>query len=76
MNKEKSMKNNMKRIRIFFDITQDELAMKAGYSQALISKLERDVILPAPSVEKMKMKVSEALGYPKNKVFPGEEEAE
>jgi|GEM_PF-2446439 len=69
-------KNNMKRIRFHHDLTQDELAVLSGYSQALISKLERGVLPPAPSIEKMKIKVSAALGFPKERVFPesGEEE--
>lgn len=63
-------KNNMKRIRIFYDVTQDQLAFQTGYCQSLISKLERGVLRPAPSIEKMKIKVSAALGFPKRQVFP------
>ena len=64
------MKNNMKRIRVYFDVSQDQLAVSAGYCQSLISKLERGVLPPAPSIEKMKVKVAAALGFPKDKVFP------
>ena len=63
-------KNNLKRFRVYFDITQDWLAIETGYNQSLISRLERGVLPPAPSVEKMKIKVSAALGFPKERVFP------
>ncbi len=63
-------KNNMKRVRFHRDLSQDELAVSSGYSQALISRLERGLLLPTPGTEKMKMRISSVLGFPVNKIFP------
>lgn len=62
--------NNMKRIRFYRDLTQDELALQIGYSQSLISKLERDLLPFTPGIERMKERISQALGFPKERVFP------
>lgn len=63
-------KNNLRRIRLYRDITQDELGILTGYDQSLISRLERGVLLKTPRTEKMKEKVSSVFGFPLNKVFP------
>ena len=60
----------MKRIRFHRVLSQDELAVSSGYSQALISRLERGLLLPKPGTEKMKEKVAKVLGFPRDKVFP------
>jgi len=62
--------NNLRRLRFFKNITQDQLAALTGYDQSLISRLERGVLRQTPGTEKMKIKVSEVLGFPKAKVFP------
>lgn len=63
-------KNNMRTIRFHRDLSQDEVAVSSGYSQALISRLERGVLLKTPGTEKMKEKVAVVLGFPRDKVFP------
>ena len=63
-------KTNLRRIRLYRDITQDELGTLTGYDQSLISRLERGVLLKTPGTEKMKEKVAKVLGFTRDKVFP------
>jgi len=60
----------MRKIRFFSGLTQDELGLKSGYSQSLISKLERELLPSTPGIERMKKRISSVLGLPKEKIFP------
>lgn len=65
---------NMKRIRQYKGLTQDQIALMTGYDQGIISRLERSLLPPTPRTEKMKKKIAKILEFPKEKIFPEDKE--
>ena len=62
------MKNRLRGYRFLSGKSQDDLAIKTGISQPLISKIERGAIKKL-SPEKIQ-KIAKELGRPVNAVFP------
>ena len=64
------IKTNLRRIRFFKEMTQDDLAILSGYDQSLISRLERGNLRETPGLEKMKNKIADVLSLPLEEIFP------
>jgi len=64
------VKNKLKEIRFFKEMTQDDLAILSGYDQSLISRLERGNLRETPGLEKMKNKIADVLSLSVEEIFP------
>ena len=61
--------NKLREIRMAMELNQRQLSEAAHTPQAIVSALEREVILPWPAVAQ---RLSKALGIPAEKLFPND----
>lgn len=59
-------KNNLKDLRIYCGLTQNELANKCGTTQNTISSIENNIYNPSIGLA---LKISKELGFPVDYIF-------
>jgi transcriptional regulator with XRE-family HTH domain len=54
--------NQLRHFRRVIDVTQEELEVRSGVAQSLISKIERDHAMLTPAVREARRRIAAALG--------------
>jgi transcriptional regulator with XRE-family HTH domain len=68
--------NNLRTVRFFHNLTQNQLSRLTNIDQSSISRLEREAFRDTPATQRMKEKICKVLEKDLQEVFPGAEEKE
>ncbi len=63
----------MKRLRQMKGMSQDEVSVLADVPQPVLSKIERGLVKPTPSIQEAQKRIADILGVPTQQLFPGEQ---